>query len=71
VKTLWLIIAAVCGLVATWLMIQRDVDKAFVVAAIGAVCWFLSYRVQMKQLVGATTNSEEDEESAELDEGQI
>lgn len=67
-KTFWLIIAALCGLVAAVLLIQKDFDKAFIVAAIGAVGWFLSYRVQMKELIGVSNQDDENEEIVEFDE---
>ena len=55
--------AALGGVVAVFLVIQENYDKAFVAAAAGAVCWFLSYRQQVR----ATLASEEevDEESDE------
>lgn len=55
--------AAVGGVVAVFLVLQENYDKAFVAAAAGAVCWFLSYRQQVR----ATLASEEevDEESDE------
>ena len=55
--------AALGGVVAVFLVLQENYDKAFVAAAAGAVCWFLSYRQQVR----ATLASEEeiDEESDE------
>jgi len=67
VKTFWMILAAVGGVLAVLLVLQENYDKAFVAAAAGAVCWFLSYRQQVR----ATLASEEelleevDEESDE------
>jgi hypothetical protein len=58
-----MIMAAVGGVVAVFLVLQENYDMAFVAAAAGAVCWFLSYRQQVR----ATLASEEevDEESDE------
>ena len=60
-----MIMAAAGGVVAILMVLQESYDKAFVAAAAGAVCWFLSYR----QHVRATLTSEEeqldDEESDE------
>ena len=55
--------AAAGGVVAIIMVFLEDYDKAFVAAAAGAVCWFLSYRQQIR----ATLPSErqEDEESDE------
>ena len=49
--------SAVGAVVAVFLVIQETYDMAFVAAAAGAVCWFLSYRQQVR----ATLPSEEDE----------
>ena len=62
-KTFWMILSAVGGVVAVFLVLQENYDKAFVAAAAGAVCWFLSYR----QKVRAALPSEE-EEIPEVDE---
>ena len=43
--------------------VLHDFDKAFMLAAAGAVSWFLSYRVQMRQLV----DSAEQHESHDVD----
>lgn len=47
-KRLWVPIAAVFGLVAAVLFVQLKFEAAFVVAALGAVAWFLNYRAQIK-----------------------
>lgn len=48
-KQVWIIIAAALALVALVLVLNGAYDKAFIAAAAGAVGWFLSYRVQMKE----------------------
>ena len=60
-KTFWIIIAAVCGLMALFFVYRDDYEKAFVAAAAGAVCWFLNYRQQLKERL--PKEPEEDEES--------
>ncbi len=67
-KTIWIIAAGICGLVAAAFLFRRDFDKAFVVAAIGAVSWFLSYRVEMKELVGSPTKSDDDDAGDDFDD---
>jgi hypothetical protein len=59
--------AAGCGVAAAALAVLRDFDKAFIVATIGAVCWFLNYRTEMKAIV---SNRDEEQErlSDESDE---
>jgi hypothetical protein len=58
-----MILAAVGGVVAVFLVLQENYDKAFVAAVAGAVCWFLSYRQQVR-----ATLASEDEEIEEVDE---
>lgn len=48
-KTFWLIVAAVGGLVALFFAFNGKYESAFVAAAIGAVAWFLNYRAQVAQ----------------------
>lgn len=67
-KTLWIIVAACCGVCAAFFLVQKDIDKAFIVATAGAVAWFLSYRVQMKNLVGSSTEPDLEEGRTEVDD---
>ena len=65
-KTFWMILAAVGGAVAVVLVFSGDYDKAFVAAVAGAVCWFLSYRQQLRaRLASEDQQRREDEESDE------
>jgi hypothetical protein len=64
VKTFWIIISAVCGVLALFFAFQEDYEKAFVAAASGAVCWFLNYRQQVRESL-ASHEQPEDEESDE------
>jgi hypothetical protein len=56
-------------MVAAFFLLRQDLDKAFVIAALGLVAWFLNYRAQMKEVIAAADlegNSQRDEE--EMDE---
>lgn len=58
--------AAAGGVVAIILVFLDNYDKAFVAAAAGAVCWFLSYRQQVRAtLASEDEQRQEDEESDE------
>ncbi len=58
--------AAVGAVVAVFLALHDNYDKAFVAAAAGAVCWFLSYRQQVRAtLVSEEEQLQDDEESDE------
>ena len=63
-KTLWMILAGVGGVVAAVFVFRGDYEKAFVAAAAGAVCWFLNYRQQLR----ATLPSEDEENQEDEDE---
>ncbi|HSS20647.1 MAG TPA: hypothetical protein VLL54_11280 [Pyrinomonadaceae bacterium] len=55
-----MIVAVVAVVAAGFFLWRRDVDKAFVLAALGAVAWFLNYRTQLRELVAtADANNEE------------
>ena len=59
--------AAVGGLIAVLLVLRENYDKAFVAAAAGAVCWFLSYRQQVRAKI-ASEEEQRDEDDEESDE---
>ncbi|HEV8427289.1 MAG TPA: hypothetical protein VGQ41_05215 [Pyrinomonadaceae bacterium] len=65
-KTIWIILAAIGGVLAAVFVFRGDFEKAFVAAAAGAVCWFLNYRVQLKNRLAS--RNEEDGENEESDE---
>jgi hypothetical protein len=69
VKRFWITLAGVFAGIALVLFIRGDYEKAFVSAAVGSVAWFLSYRVQMRALVGANEPAEDlEEDELEPDE---
>jgi hypothetical protein len=68
VKRVWIILAGAFAIAAGILGIRGDYDRAFIAAALGAVTWFLSYRVQMKQLVVDNEPVEDPEEDLKADE---
>ena len=63
-KTLWMTLAFVGGVVAAVFVFRGDFEKAFVAAAAGAVCWFLNYRQQLR----ATLPSDDEENQEDEDE---
>jgi uncharacterized membrane protein YdjX (TVP38/TMEM64 family) len=70
VKRFWIIVAGVFAGSAVVFFIRGDYDKAFIGAGLGSVAWFLSYRVQMRDLVKANEPPEELDEELEADEEQ-
>jgi hypothetical protein len=70
VKLFWIILAGACIMVAAFFMLRQDLDKAFVIAALGLVAWFLNYRAQMKEIIAAAElqeNSNRNEEESNED----
>ena len=59
-----MIMAAVCGAGAVFLVFRDDYEMAFVAAAGGAVCWILSYRQQLR----ASLPRDDDEQNSEDEE---
>lgn len=47
----WTTVSFLCILTAAGLLWSGRSNAMFVVAAIGAVCWFLSFRVRMRRIV--------------------
>ena len=68
-----MILAGVCIMVAAFFLLQRDFDRAFVIAALGLVAWFLNYRAQMKEIIAAadrqqSSNADAEESCEDLDD---
>jgi uncharacterized membrane protein YdjX (TVP38/TMEM64 family) len=49
VKTVWIVVSALCGAAAVFFVVREDYDKMFIAATVGAVAWFLSYRVSLRE----------------------
>jgi MFS superfamily sulfate permease-like transporter len=69
-KNVWVPIAAVCMLAAMVLVIRVNFEAAFVVAAIGAVAWFLNYRQQVRTRLGGIEDDDKSFERRAGDEEQ-
>ncbi len=68
-KLFWLIVAGGCVAVAAVFLLRGDFDRAFVVAAVGMLAWFLNYRMQVKERLAAMDAAQEEHiEENDLDE---
>lgn len=72
-KLVWMIVAGVAVVLAGFFLWRRNLDAAFVTAALGMVAWFLNYRAQMREIAAAAELEEEnkgyhDEASEDLDD---
>jgi len=62
VKTLWMILAGVGGVLAVVFVFRGDYENAFVAAAAGAVCWILNYRWQLRESLPQDEEDQEDDD---------
>jgi protein-S-isoprenylcysteine O-methyltransferase Ste14 len=69
-KTVWVAIAAVCMVAAIVLVIRLNFEAAFIVAALGAVAWFLNYRQQVRTRLGGLEDEDKSFEGRGVDEEQ-
>lgn len=68
-ERIWTIVAALFAMAAGVLLWRNNLPAAFVTATLGAVAWFLSYRVQLRaKVVAAEEMSNEQETDEESDE---
>ncbi len=68
VKRLWMIVSWVCFTIGVTFLYRGDLDKAFIAGVIGCVAWFLSYRMQMKELVTLDDEQSEQDQKSQSDE---
>jgi hypothetical protein len=70
VKTFWIVVSGLCGIAAVVFIVKQDYDKAFIAAALGAVAWFLCYRVRLREKFRDRdlTDEDEDDQSDEEDD---
>jgi len=57
--------SALGAVVAVFMVLQEKYDMAFVAAAAGAVCWFLSYRQQVRAAVASEEEPMQDDEESD------
>ena len=57
--------AGTCGALALFFVFRNDYEKAFVAAALGAVCWMLNYRQQIREALAAQEEPETEESDEE------
>lgn len=65
-KLFWIALAGICIVAAALLLASSKPDAAFVVATIGALCWFLNYRIQLKEITRAADIERERDDSDEV-----
>ena len=63
---MWMFVAALLMIVAAVFLWRNNLSTAFVIAALGACAWFLSYRSRLR----STTEVDDDESEKEQSEYQ-
>jgi uncharacterized membrane protein YhfC len=63
----WTIVSILCLIVAAILLFREYQNAAFVVATLGAVAWFLSYRVKLRATIIEPVETTDDEPDASED----
>ena len=43
--------SGLCGVAAVVFVVRDDYDKAFIAATLGAVAWFLNYRMRLRETI--------------------
>jgi uncharacterized MnhB-related membrane protein len=61
----WIIVSILCLLVAATFLLLDYQSVAFVVAALGAVAWFLSYRVKLSAMIDESTETTDEDDIPE------
>ena len=61
-KTVWVVVSALCGATAVYFVVREDYEKMFIAATVGAVAWFLSYRVSLREKLNEQDRAEETDE---------
>ena len=61
-KTFWIIVSALCGAAAVFFVLRDDFEKMFIAAALGAIAWFLSYRVRLRETIRDLDETDREEE---------
>ncbi len=64
----WLIVSVTGLTAAAILLLWENQNAAFVAAALGAVAWFLSYRVKLRGTIVEADATEDDAEASEEDD---
>ena len=64
-KTFWIVVSALCGATAVFFVVREDYEKMFIAATVGAVAWFLSYRVRLRETLRTLDEADREDEDDE------
>ena len=66
--SIWTIGSVLCLVVAAFFLLRENYDAAFVSATLGAVAWFLNYRLRLRGLMPEDRETTRDEMDASEEE---
>ena len=58
-RTFWIVVSALGGATAVYFVLRDDYEKMFIAATIGAMAWFLGYRVRLREKLDRDETDEE------------
>ena len=61
-----MILAGAAGVIAVVLVFRGDYEKAFVAAALGAVCWILNYRTHLRETLASREEENQEDDDEEI-----
>jgi chromate transport protein ChrA len=67
-KRVWMFLSALLLVVAAVFLWRNNLSTAFVIAALGACAWFLSYRNELRSTTNVDNDESEEEQSEYQDE---
>jgi hypothetical protein len=67
----WTIASILCLIIAAILLLREYQNAGFVVATLGAISWFLSYRVKLRATIVEPAETTDDERDASEDHDEI
>jgi hypothetical protein len=67
-ERIWIIASSLLLIAAAICLWRNNLSAAFVIATLGAVAWFLSYRAQLRRKNAETEKADEQPDSEEFDE---
>jgi hypothetical protein len=66
--SIWVIASILFLIVAAVFLARGNYDAAFVLAALGAIAWFLNYRSKIRETISDETETTDDGQNASEDE---
>lgn len=64
-RIFWIVLSALCGATAVFFVLREDYERMFIAATVGAVAWFLSYRVRLRETVRELDQADREDEDDE------